>query len=71
MNVDLTATPPQLIRDEEVADRLGVSRRNVRELVKKGLLAPPVKLGRRTLWTTADVDACIAARIAERDQDAA
>jgi prophage regulatory protein len=64
--------PAYLLRAEQVAQRIGLSRRTLFKMVKDGQFAPPIRLGARTVrWASSDVDGWIAARLAERDQRAA
>jgi len=64
-------TPPRLLRQDEVAELLGVSPRTVRSFAAAGDL-PKVVLGRRsTRYRISDVEALIDARILHRDDDPA
>lgn len=47
--------------------RAGISRAYCYELVNRGQFPRPVKIGRAIRFVAAEVDAWIAARIAERD----
>ena len=50
----------RLLRDTEVAEILGVSRRMVWLLVRSGELAPPVRIGTRLArWRASDVQRAI------------
>lgn len=68
-----TATQCQkLLRAREVADRIGLSRSAVYELVKTGDLPRPVSLTpHRVAWPEREIDAFIEKKIAERDAAAA
>lgn len=58
----------RLLRRKEVEDRVGLSRSTIYEMMSKGQFPKPVKLGLRAVrWREEDVDAWIAARIAERN----
>lgn len=61
-------TPLTLLRPEQAAERIGVSRRTLFSMLKDGRFVVPVRLGTRTVrFASSDVDAWIAARMAERD----
>lgn len=45
----------QLLRDSEVAKRLGVSRRQVWKLLAAGQLPEPVRVGGSVRWRDADI----------------
>lgn len=51
----------QLLKDSEVARRLGVSRRQVWKLLAAGKLPEPVRVGGSVRWREADIDAWIEA----------
>lgn len=58
----------RLLRRKEVEDRVGLARSTIYEMMSKGQFPKPVKLGLRAVrWREDDVDAWIAARIAERN----
>ncbi len=48
-------TETMLLRVEQVADVLGISKRTVWRLVSGGILPPPVTLGRCKRWKHSDV----------------
>jgi excisionase family DNA binding protein len=52
----------ELLTIEEVADRLRVSVLTVRWLRQEGRFAPAIKIGRRLMWDTHDVDAWLEAQ---------
>lgn len=61
-----TQTPPgeSLVRLPAVCAKLGLGRSSVYDLVKRGELCPPVKLGMRvSAWPLSALDAFIAERI--------
>jgi prophage regulatory protein len=61
-----------LLRPEQAAERIGVSRRTLFNLMKAGRFVEPVRLGTRTVrFASTDVDTWIAERLAERDHRAA
>lgn len=51
--------PKLLLRDGEVASRLGCSRRHVWELLTRGELCPPCRLGRLVRWRAVDIEAWV------------
>ena len=54
-----------LLRLPAVCSRLGIGRSAIYDLVKRGELCQPVKLGQRvSVWPASAIDAFIAARIA-------
>ena len=66
-----TVAHPITLRPQGLADRLGVSRRHIYDLVKHPnparRLPAPFKMGRATFWKAGDIDAWIerqASRIA-------
>ena len=59
-NIDeLSITMPQLMRVEEVAELLAISKRTVWRLVGLGHLAKPLSIGRCKRWSRANVEAFI------------
>lgn len=54
-------------RIDDLMGLFGIGRSTVYELVKKGILPPPIKLGRSSIWLGAEVYEAIKKRIAERD----
>ena len=54
---------PLTFRPQELADRLGVSRRHVYDLIRHAdpavRLPKPFKIGRGTFWRAAEIDAWI------------
>lgn len=58
--------PPRLIRRPQVETKTGLTRSGIYDLVKRQLFPAPVSLGGRSVaWIESEVDAWIAARIAE------
>ncbi len=57
-----TAAGMELLTIEEVAERLRVSVLTVRWLRQDGRFAPAIKVGRRLMWDTRDVDAWLEAQ---------
>jgi prophage regulatory protein len=59
----------RIIRQDELAERLGVTRVTLWRWCRQGLLPKPLQLGPNTTgWTVQEIDAWIQARAAERDQ---
>jgi len=54
--IDAGATPEQALSIGELAEQTGVSRRTVRFYVQRGLIDPPVGLGRASHYTQAHVE---------------
>jgi prophage regulatory protein len=53
-------TNNKLIRDKQVAGKLGIGRTTVWRMVKEGRLPKPMKLGTKTsVWLEADIEAFI------------
>ncbi|MGH6956964.1 MAG: helix-turn-helix transcriptional regulator [Caulobacteraceae bacterium] len=42
----------------QVCARLGLSRTTLYDLVKRQVLAPPIKFGRASRWSLAELEAC-------------
>jgi predicted DNA-binding transcriptional regulator AlpA len=65
----LGAEPPRVALEDGPAawKRAGISRAYAYELVAANKFPKPVKIGAASRWVTAEVDAWIEARIAERD----
>lgn len=61
--------PEHLLRLPDVCARVGVRHSKLYELIAAGDFPRPVKVGgtRASRWPSSEVDAWIAARIAERD----
>lgn len=53
--VQAGAEGDRLLRDGEVAARLGISRRQVHKLRSSGRMPQPVRLGRSIRWRASDV----------------
>jgi predicted DNA-binding transcriptional regulator AlpA len=64
-------SPPGYPASEGVCGRTGLRPSTIYGMVREGKFPPPVKLGRSSRWVSSEIDAFIAARIAERDQQAA
>ena len=59
---------PCILRMDEVKRRVGVGRTTILEMVAAGRFPRPIKLTTRAVgWSSAEVDAWIAERIAARD----
>jgi prophage regulatory protein len=70
--VTMTAAAYALLRLPEVKARTGLSRSEIYRRVGLGTFPAPLKIGTHaSAWNSAEVDAWIAARIAERDTKAA
>lgn len=52
-----------LLRIEAVSARLGLGRSAIYELIGKGELRKPIKLGRASVWPSSEIDRFIAERI--------
>ena len=50
---------PLSVGDIQAAQLLGISRAGLHRFVRRGLVPRPFKLGRRTLYRVADLQACI------------
>jgi prophage regulatory protein len=62
----------RIILIDEVKARTGLGRSSIYEKLKTGELPKPVKRGTRGVgWIDKEIDAYVAARIAERDSTAA
>jgi prophage regulatory protein len=60
---------PTLLRLPEVCRRVGLTRSVIYRYIQGGQFPPPVRVGPRCSgWPDTEVDAWIAARIAERDR---
>ncbi len=57
-----------LIGVDSVAELIGGSTSTVWRRVKDGLLPKPIKFGGMTRWSLAEIEAVIAAKLAERDK---
>lgn len=51
--------PPLSVSDVEAAKLLGISRAGLHRFVRKGLIPRPFRLGRRSLYRVADLQACV------------
>ena len=60
-----------LIRLSEVTRRTGLSESEIYKQMGVGTFPRPVKMGRRVAWVEEEISGFIAARIAERDSQAA
>jgi prophage regulatory protein len=61
--------PAQLLRLPEVMRRTGYRRSTIYRLMPLGRFPKQIKLGERSsAWLASEVDAWVAARVAERDQ---
>lgn len=45
----------KLVDLQRIADYLGISQRHAYNLVARGILPPPIKLGRSSRWRLADI----------------
>jgi prophage regulatory protein len=70
MHAAPTSSAEVLLRLPQVSARLGLGRSAIYELVKRGELCAPIKLGvRASAWPSSAIDAFIADRIrASREQ---
>jgi predicted DNA-binding transcriptional regulator AlpA len=67
----IAAAPDELIALPVLRRRLGgISRVTVWRGVRAGRLPAPVRVGGRVLWSSAEIDAWIAGRLAAREQPA-
>jgi prophage regulatory protein len=63
------STPhPRLLRLREVLHRTGMSRSRVYACMASEQFPRPVKLGRTSAWLESEIEAWIAAKVAQRDQ---
>jgi len=67
----MTNASTRLIRFNELKSRVGLSKTTIYDRMSKGTFPRPVVLGTTVAWVEAEIDAWIAARIAERDQGGA
>jgi prophage regulatory protein len=59
-----------LLRIDSVSARLGLRKSAIYELIRRGELCEPLKLGRASLWPSSSIDAFIAERIAASQRKA-
>ncbi len=57
--------PESLSRQCGVLKRVPMGRTKLREMVADGKFPSPIKIGRNNFWVISEIDAWIAARIAE------
>ncbi|MEQ7760117.1 AlpA family transcriptional regulator [Xanthomonas hortorum] len=57
---------PRLLRIAQVKDRVGMSQTTIYDRIKKGTFPKPVPLGTLVAWLESEIDAWIAARVADR-----
>lgn len=60
----------KLVELSPVLDTAGLSRSELYRRVSRGTFPKPCKVGRRSLWVDAEVQAWVAEQIAERDTQA-
>ncbi|EQD28548.1 Prophage CP4-57 regulatory [mine drainage metagenome] len=71
MHTPIPATP-HLLRLPAVIEATGCARSTINDAIRAGTFPKPVPLGGRTVaWSSNEIDAWIAGRIAERDAKAA
>jgi prophage regulatory protein len=58
-----------LLPRKAVSDMLGLPRSTLYRDVSRGMLTPPVKLGKSSRWPSNEIEAVVAARIAEASDD--
>lgn len=61
------ANTHKLLSTKEAREVLRVSPATFYRMVEAGVLPGPIKIGRRSFWTTADIDRYLADRIAARE----
>jgi len=59
MNQKQNSCGTSLLTSEDVAARLGISKRHVHNLVTEGNFPPPMKVGRLNRWRELDVDSFV------------
>jgi len=67
MTVKQNKSGAELLRPEDVAQRLGVSKRQVYFLIDAGALSKPLKVGRLNRWVESDISAYISRLAAQRE----
>lgn len=67
IKIPATGAPKLLLKDAEVAVRLGCSRRHIWTLLASGDLCPPVHLGRLVRWRAADIELWVSKLITVRE----
>ncbi len=67
MTVKQNVCGAELLRPEDVAQRLGVSKRQVYFLIDAGVLSKPLKVGRLNRWAESDISDYIARLAAQRE----
>lgn len=63
----LASQLPLLLTADQVAEQLGVSRREVSRMDRAGLLPQPARLGRKVRWPSAELAAWVAAGCQDRE----
>lgn len=66
--IHISTQHPRLLRLREVLYRTGMSRSRVYAHMAEGQFPRPVKLGRTSTWLESEIEAWIAAKIAQRDK---
>ncbi len=56
-----------MLRLEELIKRIGLKKPTIYSMMKRGLLPKPIKMGRASLWVEAEIEACMAQRIQDRN----
>jgi predicted DNA-binding transcriptional regulator AlpA len=65
--MSITDVIPIFLCDREGAAFLGVGLTTFRNKIRSGVIPPPVKIGRRSLWPRSDIEAFARALIEQRD----
>jgi len=67
MAMNTHAETGELLKPEDVAKRLGVSKRQIYLLIDAGELPPPMKVGHMNRWSTTDIAGYISRLSAKRE----
>jgi prophage regulatory protein len=55
------------LRLNQLIAKIGLKKPTIYAYIKKGILPPPIKFGRASVWIEQEVDLAISKRIMERD----
>lgn len=70
----MSQVPPRILKRRQVEERVGLTRSPIYARIKAGTFPKPIRRGHGTAavgWLESEVDAWIAAQIAQRDAEAA
>jgi prophage regulatory protein len=59
------------LRIKQVEEKLGIKRSTIYELMRKGLLPQPIKIGGSSIWIESEVDQAMIAQATKRTKGAA